>query len=140
MQPHKQSEAENQGKLFHTRLDAIVDKNHPLVRCAERIDWSGFDAEFGALYAQGVGRPGLPTRLMVGLHYLKHTFDESDESVVERFVENPYWQYFCGLEHFTHEFPLDPSSLVRWRKRVGVSGVEKLLAESIETAQQATQT
>ncbi len=137
MQPHKQSEAENQGKLFHTRLDAIVDKNHPLVRCAERIDWSGFDAEFGALYAQGVGRPGLPTRLMVGLHYLKHTFDESDESVVERFVENPYWQYFCGLEHFTHEFPLDPSSLVRWRKRVGVSGVEKLLAESIETAQRS---
>ena len=88
MQPHKPSQAESQGQLFRARLDRIIDEEHALVRCAKRIDWSSFEAEFGALYAEGVGRPGLPTRLMVGLHYLKHTFDQSDESVVERFVEN----------------------------------------------------
>jgi len=83
---------------------------------------------------ENFGRPGLPIRLVVGLHYLKYASNESDESVVERFLENPYWQYFCGLEYFEHEVPLDPSSLVRWRRRVGSEGMEKLLKETVETA------
>jgi IS5 family transposase len=83
---------------------------------------------------ENFGRPGLAIRLVVGLHYLKYAYDESDESVVERFLENPYWQYFCGFEYFEHECPLDPSSLVRWRKRVGSQGMERLLKETVETA------
>jgi len=78
-----------------------------------------------------------PIRLMVGLHYLKHAFDLIDESVVAGFVENPYWQYFCGYEYFQHEFSIDPSSLTRWRKRVGDSGIERLLEELLETAKRA---
>jgi len=76
----------------------LVSHQHPLYQLAEALDWRRFESEFGALYAEDVGRPGLPTRLMVGLHYLKYLFDESDESVVEKFVENPYWQFFCGGE------------------------------------------
>ena len=76
----------------------LVSPQHPLYQLAEALDWRRFESEFGALYAEDVGRPGLPTRLMVGLHYLKYLFDESDESVVEKFVENPYWQFFCGGE------------------------------------------
>ena len=78
------------------RLALLVSQEHPLYRLAEAIDWASFEAELGLLYAEAVGRPGLPTRLMVGLHYLKYLFDESDESVVAKFVENPYWQFFCG--------------------------------------------
>ena len=137
MKPRDPSKSRGQGKLFQARLDTIIDLAHPLVRTAERINWACFHDEFGALYAQGVGRPGLPTRLMVGLHYLKHMFDESDKSVVERFLENPYWQYFCGLEHFTHDMPLDPSSLVRWRKRIGPDAMERLLTETIDTAKRS---
>ena len=92
-----------------------------------------FDSKFGKLYADK-GRPALPTRLMVGLHYLKHAFDESDESVVARLLENPYWQYMCGFEFFIHRLPLDPSSLVRWRKRIGPENMEPLLVETLETA------
>jgi IS5 family transposase len=101
---------------------------------AGRIDWRAFEEEFGKLYVEGQGRPGLPIRLMVGLHYLKYTYNESDESVVDRFLENPYWQYFCGNEYFEHELPLDPTSLVKWRQRVGSEGMEILLKETIETA------
>ncbi len=71
-------------------------------RLAGVINWSAFEEEFGSLYVENTGRPGKPIRLMVALHYLKHTFDESDESVVERFLENPYWQYFAGFEYFLH--------------------------------------
>jgi IS5 family transposase len=82
-----------------------------------------------------MGAPAKATRLMVGLQYLKYTFNESDESVVARWVENPYWQYFCGFTHLQHECPIDPSSLSRWRKRVGVERVEALLHETIALAQ-----
>jgi transposase, IS5 family len=116
------------------RLALIVSHEHPLYRLAEAIDWTRFEAELGALYAEGVGRPGLPTRLVVGLHYLKYLFDESDESVVEKFVENPYWQFFCGCQYFEHELPCHPTSLVKWRQRVGAAGMEKLLTETLTTA------
>jgi IS5 family transposase len=120
-----------QVELLKTRLDQFVNLNHPLCQLARVIDWSAFDEVFGGLYCEGFGRPGKPTRLLVGLHYLKHTYDLSDELVVEQWVENPYWQYFCGGEYFAHENPLDPSSLTNWRKRVGESGMETLLAETI---------
>jgi IS5 family transposase len=72
--------------------------------------------------------------LLVGLHYLKHAYNVSDETVVAQFVENGYWQYFCGFEYFQHEFPLDPTTLVKWRKRIGPKGMEKLLQGTVETA------
>src|SRR5947209_18098852 len=116
------------------RLALIVSHEHLLYRLAEAIDWTRFESEFGSLYAEDVGRPGLPTRLMVGLHYLKYLFEESDASVVEKWVENTYWQLFCGGIYFEHELPCHPTSLVKWRKRIGTDGVEKLLTETLSTA------
>ena len=66
---------------------------------------------------------------MVGLHYLKALYDESDESVVAKWVENPYWQYFCGETVFQHALPCHPTSLVKWRKQVGTEGIEQLLGQ-----------
>jgi IS5 family transposase len=129
----KKPQHQDQADLFRSRLDQILDRKHPLFVLANQIDWSVFDQKFGRLYADK-GRPALSTRLMVGLHYLKHAFNESDESVVARLLENPYWQYFCGFEFFIHRLPLDPSSLVRWRKRIGPKNMEQLLVETLETA------
>lgn len=131
MKPKKPQEHHVQRDLFRSELEQILSHNHPLYKLAQEIDWDVFDEAFGPLYDEKMGRPALRTRLVVGLHYLKYTFDESDESVVERFLENPYWQYFCGNEYFEHEFPLDPSSLVRWRKRIGSKRMEELLKETI---------
>jgi IS5 family transposase len=123
-----------QCELFAARLSELLNPEHPLYVLAERIDWSRFDSAIDACYADELGRPGVNTRLMVGLLYLKHAFDESDESVVARWVENPYWQFFCGLSYMQHELPIDPSSLSRWRKRVGGERLEKLLETTIHTA------
>lgn len=120
--------------LFRQELVNIINMRHELVRLAGLIDWSVFDREFGAQFASPTGRPALPTRLVAGLLYLKHTYALSDEQVVERWVENPYFQHFCGERYFQHEMPCDPSSLVRWRKRIGEAGVEWLLTQTIEAA------
>lgn len=123
-----------QCELFGARLSELLNPEHPLYVLAERMDWSEFEASIDACYADELGRPGVNTRLMVGLLYLKHAFDESDESVVARWVENPYWQFFCGCQYMQHELPIDPSSLSRWRKRVGAERLEKLLEATIQAA------
>ena len=133
----KTTEPRAQEELFRSRLEQIIDGRHPLCQLAQRIEWEKFSQEFGVLYVEEMGRPGLPIRLMVGLHYLKHLYGESDESVVEKYLENPYWQYFCGNEYFEHALPCNPTSLVKWRQRVKWEGIEKLFQESLEVAQRS---
>jgi IS5 family transposase len=131
MRPQK-FEAKPQHELFRMELERIIDVKHPLVKLAKQIDWETFEKHFEK-YFKDEGRPAIETRLMVSLHYLKYAFNLSDEDVVAKWVENPYWQYLSGRQYFEHEFPIDPSSMVRWRKRVGVNGAEQLLGETIRT-------
>jgi len=79
--------------------------SHYYLHQSYSIDWQTIDKQLACCYSEDMGRPANTTRLMVGLHYLKHTYNESDESVIERWVENPYWQYFCGYEYMQHQFP-----------------------------------
>jgi len=118
--------------LFRNRLDNMLDQRHELYRLADLIDWASFDTAFGELYCPDNGCPAKATRLMVGLQYLKHMHGLSDDQVVMRWVENPYWQYFCGEEYFQHQLPIDPSSMSRFRRRIGESGCEKILRATIE--------
>jgi len=117
--------------LFGVRLELMLDPDHELVKLAQVIDWDKLAAEFGPLYAE-TGRPGIPIRTMAGLVLLQHTFKFSDEEVVARWIENPYWQFVCGEEFFQHRFPVNPSQLSRWRKRIGPEGCEKLLKLTID--------
>ena len=89
---------------------------------------------FGEVYEDGPGQPPLPTRWMAGLAILKHTYDVSDEVLCERWVENPYFQFFCGEEFFQHELPFDRSSLTQWRQRMGEDRLRELLQESLSAA------
>src|SRR5262249_48309895 len=120
--------------LFRSRLDQIIDMKHALAKLARSIDWKFLEEKFGAVYQDGCGRPPLPTRLMAGLAILKHTYNLSDEAVCERWIENPYYQYFCGEEFFQHELPLDRSSMTNWRNRMGPERLQALLQESLAVA------
>lgn len=117
------------------RLENLLDHPHELYRLRDHIDWASDEEAFGGLYSEE-GRPGIAIRLMVGLHYLKHAFNESDERVVARWKENPYWQYFCGEEFFQHRLPINPSQMTRFRQRIGELGCEFMLALTIRTAVQ----
>jgi transposase, IS5 family len=133
MRPRERRDSGEQD-LFRARLDQIIDLNHPLAKLAREIDWQFLEGKFGAVYTEGVGRPPLPTRLMAGLAILKHTFNLSDEVVCDRWLENPYYQYFCGEEFFQHALPFERSSITRWRGRMGEERLEALLQESLAVA------
>lgn len=126
----KEPEETPQDDLFRMKLVNLLDLRHELCRLAERIEWQRLAEQFGELYAEA-GRPGVPVRLMAGLQYLKHAYGMSDEQVVKSWVENPYWQYFCGEEYFCHELPIDPSQMTRFRTRLGAAGCEQLLQLTI---------
>ena len=121
-------------ELFQANFIQILNLDHELCQLAKAINWDRFNTELSDCYSEDMGRPGIAIRLMIGLHYLKHAFNESDESVVARWVENPYWQYFCGFEYMQHECPIHPTSMVKWRQRVGDGRLELLLAETIAIA------
>jgi IS5 family transposase len=114
-----------------------IDLHHPLVELADMIDWAAIDRVATEPFQPGPGRPILRPRLVAGLLYLQHAFNLSDEQVVAGWLENPYWQVFTGETHLQTEPPIDPSSLSRWRKRLGEVGMEELLAQSIEAAKRA---
>jgi len=98
----------------------------------EKINWAIFEEQLGRTFDGKTGAPGINTRLMVALHYLKYQYNLSDEAVVARWVENPYWQHFSGRQFFEHELPIDPSSMTRWRKRLGEAGAEVMLKATID--------
>jgi transposase, IS5 family len=131
MQP-KREPKQPQREMFQIDLEQLVDMSHPLVRLGLCIDWQSFEQTLGSTYHPSQGAPGISTRLMVALHYLKYQHDLSDEDVVALWVENPYWQHFSGMSHFQHRMPIDPSSMTRWRKRLGDAGAEQMLRATIE--------
>jgi IS5 family transposase len=123
-----------QHDLLQSRLDRIVDLAHPLAKLARIIDWQFLEQRFGVAYSDRPGRPPLPTRLMAGLAILKHMHNLSDETLCERWLENPYYQLLCGEEFFRHTLPFDRSSLTRWRQRMGEEKLTALLQESLHAA------
>ena len=123
-----------QKDLLRPSLDEIIDLGHPLVRLANEIDWTFIDGRFSAVCRAGSGQPPLPTRLVAGLLILKHMHDLSDEALCDRWIENPYFQFFCGEESFRHALPFDRSSLTRWRQRLGEDQLAALLQESLSVA------
>ncbi len=132
MKPKRSKQENPQSNLFQSELITMINPSHSLVKLSKTIDWEKLDEAFGKSYCVDNGRPAISSRLMVSLHYLKYTFNLGDEDVLLGWIENPYWQYFSGMKYFEHELPIHPSSMTRWRKRVGANGAEELLKQTIE--------
>ena len=131
MRPKRQKPS-GSGDLFKSRLDQIINMKHELVRLADEIDWDWIDDELADLYG-AKGRAAVPTRFMVGLLFLKHIYGLSDEGVCERWVFDPYFQYFTGEAFFRHDLPHERSGMSHWRKRIG-DRLDALLAETLRVA------
>jgi IS5 family transposase len=119
-------------EMFKIPLKQFIRENHELVLLSRRINWDSLESDLGEFYCGDNGRPGIPIRTIAGIVLLKWMYNESDESVLGRWVENPYWQYFCGEVYFRHELPFDRTELIKFRKRIGEKGSELLLKMSVQ--------
>jgi len=115
--------SQEQRNIFRPILIEIINPAHELVVLSAKIDWKQFEDDFGSLYSN-TGKPGVPIRIMVGLMMLKIIYNLGDLAVMEQWIQNPYFQYFCGESEFQWKFPCDPSDLVYFRKRIRNEGIE----------------
>ena len=129
--------APEQDDLLRPRLVDMIDMRHDLVKLADLIDWEWFEREWAGFFPSSSGRPATHPRLVAGLMYQQHTYGLSDEAVVAWWVENPYFQHFTGETFFQHTAPIHPSSLSRWRNRIGEEGAEWLLTKTIQAGRSA---
>ena len=120
---------EDQGPL----LSDFIDMKHPLVRMADSMQWEHFENHWSALHSDAGGPLANSGRRVAGLLMLKHMEALSDERLMEMWVSNPYYQYFCGETRFQHRPPSNPATLVRWRQRLGEEGLEWLLSTVLES-------
>ena len=130
MKPHPRTD--EQDDLLRPRLTEMIDLRHALAKLEKLIDWEFFETEWASFFPATTGRPATSPRLVAGLLYLQHAYRLSDDAVVARWVENPYYQHFTGETFFQHRPPVDPSCLTRWRQRIGEEGAEWLLTKTIE--------
>jgi IS5 family transposase len=134
MRPKRQQQS-GSGDLFRARLDQIINMRHELVVLGQEIDWGWLDEEVGTLYAS-TGRAAVPSRFILGLLFLKQIHGLSDEQVCERWICDPYFQYFTGEEFFRHELPHDRSNLTNPRERFG-DKLDLFLAETLRVAEKS---
>lgn len=120
----------HQTTLFQS-LEELLNPEEPIYKLSNKLPWEELEKEFAILYSH-TGRPSKPIRLMVSLLLLKQIYNLGDETVVSAWVHNPYWQYFSGYTTFQWKFPIEPTDLVHFRKRIGKEGLEKILKISID--------
>lgn len=118
-------------EMFKTVLTSFIHPDHELCLLARKIDWKRLEDDFEPLYGT-TGRPSVPIRTIVGLLLLKQIYNLGDETVMQRWLENPYWQHFCGEIYFQYKLPFDPSDFVHFRKRIGEDGMKKIFRQSID--------
>jgi len=118
-------------EMFKTVLTSFIHPDHELCLLAKKIDWKSLEDDFEPLYGT-TGRPSVPIRTIVGLLLLKQIYNLGDETVMQRWLENPYWQHFCGEVYFQYKLPFDPSDFVHFRKRIGEDGMKKIFRQSID--------
>jgi IS5 family transposase len=116
---------------FYNTFEEQLSHSHSLYKLAKLIDWKLFEDSFNKHYSEKTGAPAKPIRRMVGLLILKHVRNISDESVVEQWQENVYYQYFCGEKVFAVGAPCNATELVHFRHRIGEEGIALILKESI---------
>ena len=121
---------QDQTDLFAPRLKEMLNPKNELFQLAEKINWDDIEQEFSGLYSNK-GRPAHPIRLMVSLLILKQLYNLGDESLPGVWIQNPYYQYFLGFGVFQWKFPVAPSDLVHFRKRIGTQGAEFILKASL---------
>jgi IS5 family transposase len=120
-----------QRDLFRPMLKDFIDPQHKLVLLADSINWKYIEEEFKPYYSEQ-GAPSVPIRVMAGSLMLKHLYNLDDDTLPERWEQDIYFQYFCGMTFFEHRFPFDPSDFVHFRKRVGEEGIGKIFACSVQ--------
>ena len=110
---------------FNASCGMQLDSQNEWVKDANRLPWKVWEASYASMFPGIKGCVAKPCRMVIGSFIIQQRMGFSDRDLVKQIQENPYYQYFIGLESFQHTPPFVPTLLVEWRKRINVSFVIK---------------
>ncbi len=103
---------------FNQSCGMQLDKNNEWVLLGDRIDWNSLEEKYAAMFPSPSGHPAKPLRMALGTLIIQKRKKLSDRALVAEIAENPYLQYFIGMERFAKVCPFRATSLVAFRKRL----------------------
>ena len=129
----KESKEQLMFKDFYLPFGGRLDVKNRWIQLANLIPWDDFEEEYAKNFSEdNIGAPAKPFRMALGSEIIKRKLDISDEEVVEQIRENPYLQYFIGLESYRNESPFDASMMTHFRKRLNLDLLNSLNDKIIE--------
>lgn len=103
-----------------------LDENNRWVIMANFIPWTEFEGEYANIFNEKLGAPAKSFRMALGALIIQQKLKITDRETVEQIKENPYLQYFIGLEKFSNKIPFDSTMMVHFRKRIDSEIIDKI--------------
>ena len=111
---------------FKTDFEMNLDTQNRWVLLSHLLPWDKLVMPYIRKMSFIRGAPAVNPRVVVGSLYIKHKLTLSDEETISLIQENPYMQYFLGLNAFVPDPLFDASLFVTLRKRMGLQEFEKM--------------
>jgi IS5 family transposase len=129
---------ETKGQLsfadFYLPFGGKLNAENRWVKLASFVPWEIFENKYAEQFSEaGIGAPAKSFRIALGSLLIKEKLNITDEETIEQIRENPYLQFFIGMEGYRDEIPFDSSMMVHFRKRITFS----MLSEINEQIQEA---
>ena len=118
---------------FYLPFSGHLDPENRWIQLARLVPWDLAEEIYVTDLCEDFGQPIIPARTALGALLIKERLGLTDRETVEAIQENPYLQFFIGLEEFTQDKPFDASLMVDFRKRFGEQGMQRI-AEAIALA------
>jgi len=111
---------------FYMPFSGKLNPDNRWVKLAEIVPWQLAEQIYADAFCDDFGAPALSARVALGALLIKEREGLTDRGTVEAIQENPYMQFFIGLQEFTEEPAFDASLMVDFRKRFGEAGLARI--------------
>ena len=122
---------------FNQSCGMQLDPQNEWVLLADSLNWKKMEARYAELFPSEKGRPAKPCRMALGSLIIQKRKNVSDRKLLSEIAENPYLQYFIGLDKFEHKAPFTGPALVTFRRRMNQEIISEMneiyLAEAKDT-------
>ena len=120
---------------FKNPFDGQLDAENRWVKMSKMIPWEEYEEEYAKNFTEEKGAPAKSFRMALGALIIKEMLGISDRETVEQIKENPYLQYFIGMESYSSEEAFNASMMVHFRKRIGMELINKINKEMVKKSE-----
>lgn len=111
---------------FNATCGMQLDPDNEWIRISKKLPWRAWESLYSVLFQSDTGNVAKPCRMVIGSLILQMRMGFTDRDLVLQIQQNPYYQYFVGIEAFQHDAPYARTLLVEWRKRLDLELIIKI--------------